>query len=71
MADLHGTADDTVPSSRPSGYRVVARCEHASPHQGANHGFDAKHPLTEVPLFSKGRVGDGKVLVRKRDGEMM
>jgi uncharacterized protein len=47
---VHGTGDDTVPSSE------AERLHASSPVvstlrliKGANHGFDAKHPLTEVP----------------------
>jgi alpha-beta hydrolase superfamily lysophospholipase len=47
---IHGTADDTVPSSE--GERLHA----ASPGkstlrllEGASHSFDAKHPLLEIP----------------------
>ncbi len=47
---VHGTGDDTVPSSE------AERLHSLSPGvstlrliEGANHGFDAKHPLTEVP----------------------
>jgi pimeloyl-ACP methyl ester carboxylesterase len=47
---IHGTADETVPSSEAerlhaaSGGRSTLRLI-----EKANHGFDAKHPLTEVP----------------------
>jgi uncharacterized protein len=47
---VHGTADETVPSSE------AERLHSLSPGvstlrliEGANHGFDAKHPLTEAP----------------------
>lgn len=47
---VHGTGDDTVPSSE------AERLHSVSPGvstlrliEGANHGFDAKHPLNEVP----------------------
>ena len=47
---VHGTADDTVPSSE------AAHLHSLSPGvstlrliEGANHGFDAKHPLDEIP----------------------
>jgi uncharacterized protein len=47
---VHGTADETVPSaeaehlhSQSSGVSTLRLIE------GANHGFDAKHPLNEVP----------------------
>ena len=47
---VHGTADDTVPSSEAE--RLHALSSGVSTLRlikGANHGFDAKHPLTEVP----------------------
>jgi pimeloyl-ACP methyl ester carboxylesterase len=47
---VHGTTDETVPSTdgerlnelslRVSTLRLI---------EGVNHGFDAKHPLNEVP----------------------
>jgi dienelactone hydrolase len=47
---VHGTGDETVPSSE------AERLHSLSPGvstlrliEGANHGFDAKHPLDEVP----------------------
>jgi dienelactone hydrolase len=47
---VHGTADETVPSTD------AERLHELSPGvstlrliEGANHGFDAKHPLTDVP----------------------
>jgi uncharacterized protein len=47
---IHGTADDTVRSVE------AERLHELSPHvstlrliKGANHGFDAKHPLDQVP----------------------
>ncbi|MDP9203983.1 MAG: lysophospholipase [Gemmatimonadota bacterium] len=47
---VHGTADETVPSSEAEGLHSL------SPNvstlrliKGANHGFDAKHPLGEAP----------------------
>ena len=47
---VHGTADETVPSSE------AERLHSLSPGvstlrliKGANHGFDAKHPLSEIP----------------------
>lgn len=47
---VHGTADETVPSSEAE--RLHALSPGVSTLRlikGANHGFDAKHPLTEVP----------------------
>ena len=48
---VHGTGDETVPSSEAE--RLHALSPGVSTLRlikGANHGFDAKHPLTEVPL---------------------
>jgi pimeloyl-ACP methyl ester carboxylesterase len=47
---VHGTADETVPSSEAE--RLHALSPGVSSLRlidGANHGFDARHPLTEVP----------------------
>jgi alpha-beta hydrolase superfamily lysophospholipase len=47
---VHGTADETVPSSEAE--RLHALSPGVSTLRlidGANHGFDARHPLTEVP----------------------
>ncbi len=47
---VHGTADETVPSSEAE--RLHALSPGVSTLrliEGANHGFDAKHPLSEVP----------------------
>jgi pimeloyl-ACP methyl ester carboxylesterase len=47
---VHGTADETVPSSEAE--RLHALSPGVSTLRlikGANHGFDAKHPLTETP----------------------
>jgi uncharacterized protein len=47
---VHGTADETVPSSEAE--RLHALSPGVSTLRlikGANHGFDAKHPLSEVP----------------------
>ena len=47
---VHGTADETVPSSEAE--RLHALSPGVSTLRlikGANHGFDAKHPLTEIP----------------------
>jgi alpha-beta hydrolase superfamily lysophospholipase len=47
---VHGTADETVPSSE--GERLHALSPGVSTLRlikGGNHGFDAKHPLNEVP----------------------
>jgi alpha-beta hydrolase superfamily lysophospholipase len=51
---VHGTADETVPSAE------AVRLHELSPNvstlrliEGANHGFDAKHPLNEIPAALK------------------
>ena len=47
---VHGTADETVPSSEAE--RLHALSPGVSTLrliEGANHGFDAKHPLSEIP----------------------
>jgi alpha-beta hydrolase superfamily lysophospholipase len=51
---VHGTADETVPSGE------AVRLHELSPNvstlrliEGANHGFDAKHPLNEIPAALK------------------
>jgi dienelactone hydrolase len=47
---VHGTADDTVPSSEAERlHELSPRVSTLRLIKGANHGFDAKHPLTEVP----------------------
>jgi dienelactone hydrolase len=51
---VHGTADETVPSSEAE--RLHALSPGVSTLRlikGANHGFDAKHPLTEIPPVLK------------------
>jgi alpha-beta hydrolase superfamily lysophospholipase len=51
---IHGTADETVPSSE--GVRLHSLSTGVSTLrliEGANHGFDARHPLTEVPPILK------------------
>ncbi|HUQ98331.1 MAG TPA: alpha/beta fold hydrolase [Gemmatimonadaceae bacterium] len=46
---IHGTADETVPSSEAEKLHVLSpQTSTLSLIEGANHGFDAKHPLTEV-----------------------
>jgi pimeloyl-ACP methyl ester carboxylesterase len=63
---VHGTADETVPSSE------AERLHSLSPGvstlrlmEGANHGFDAAHPLTEVsPVLEKVVLETVKFFVR-------
>ena len=51
---VHGTADGTVPSSEAEHLHTVSRgVSTLRLIEGANHGFDAKHPLTEVPPVLK------------------
>ena len=47
---VHGTADETVPSSEAEQLHALSPgVSTLRLIKGANHGFDAKHPLTEVP----------------------
>jgi dienelactone hydrolase len=47
---VHGTADETVPSSEAERLHALSpRVSTLRLIKGANHGFDAKHPLTDVP----------------------
>jgi pimeloyl-ACP methyl ester carboxylesterase len=47
---VHGTGDDTVPSSEAERLHALSpRVSTLRLIEGANHGFDAKHPLSEVP----------------------
>ena len=47
---VHGTADETVPSTEAEHLHSVSTgVSTLRLIKGANHGFDAKHPLTEVP----------------------
>ena len=63
---VHGTADETVPSSEAEhlhsmspGVSTLRLIE------GANHGFDAKHPLSEVPpILEKVVLETAKFFVR-------
>jgi uncharacterized protein len=48
---VHGTADETVPSSEAERLHAVSPgVSTLRLIEGANHGFDARHPFTEVPL---------------------
>lgn len=68
---VHGTADDTVPSSEAE--RLHALSPGVSTLRlikGANHGFDAKHPLTEVPpVLEKVVLETVKFFVRNATAE--
>ena len=47
---VHGTADETVPSTEAERLHSMAPgVSTLRLIKGANHGFDAKHPLTDVP----------------------
>jgi uncharacterized protein len=47
---VHGTGDDTVPSSEAERLHALSpRVSTLRLIEGANHGFDAKHPLDEIP----------------------
>lgn len=47
---VHGTADETVPSTEAEHLHSVSKgLSTLRLIKGANHGFDAKHPLAEVP----------------------
>ena len=47
---VHGTGDDTVPSSEAERLHALSpRVSTLRLIEGANHGFDAKHPLNEIP----------------------
>ena len=47
---VHGTADETVPSAEAEHLHSVSKgVSTLRLIEGANHGFDARHPLNEVP----------------------
>ena len=47
---IHGTADETVPSSEAERLHDLSQqVSTLSLIEGGNHGFDAKHPLNEIP----------------------
>jgi pimeloyl-ACP methyl ester carboxylesterase len=47
---VHGTADETVPSTDAERlHELSLGVSTLRLIEGANHGFDAKHPLSEVP----------------------
>ena len=47
---IHGTADETVPSAEASRLHDLSkRVSTLRLIEGANHGFDARHPLVEIP----------------------
>ena len=51
---VHGTGDETVPSSEAEHLHSLSRgVSTLRLIEGANHGFDAKHPLNDVPTALK------------------
>lgn len=47
---VHGTGDDTVPSSEAERLHALSpRVSTLRLIEGTNHGFDAKHPLNDIP----------------------
>jgi len=47
---VHGTADETVPSTEAEHLHSLSKgVSTLRLIDGGNHGFDAKHPLTDVP----------------------
>jgi pimeloyl-ACP methyl ester carboxylesterase len=47
---VHGTGDETVPSTNAERlHELSIGTSTLRLIEGANHGFDAKHPLTEAP----------------------
>jgi alpha-beta hydrolase superfamily lysophospholipase len=51
---VHGTGDETVPSSEAEHLHSLSKgVSTLRLIEGANHGFDAKHPLSEVPAVLK------------------
>jgi pimeloyl-ACP methyl ester carboxylesterase len=63
---VHGTGDDTVPSSEAERLHALSpRVSTLRLIEGANHGFDARHPLNEIPpVLEKVVLETVKFLVR-------
>jgi alpha-beta hydrolase superfamily lysophospholipase len=63
---VHGTGDETVPSSEAERLHALSpRVSTLRLIKGANHGFDARHPLTEVsPVLEKVVLETVKFFVR-------
>jgi alpha-beta hydrolase superfamily lysophospholipase len=63
---IHGTADETVPSSEAEHLHSLSKGSSTIRLiEGANHGFDAKHPLTEIPqVLEKVVLETAKFFVR-------
>ena len=56
---VHGTADETVPSSEAEHLHSLSkRVSTLRLIEGANHVFDAKHPLTQIPKALEQVVGE-------------
>jgi uncharacterized protein len=56
---VHGTADETVPSSEAERLHSVSKgISTLRLIEGANHAFDARHPLTEVPAALEQAVAE-------------
>lgn len=62
---VHGTADETVPSAEAEHLHAQSPVSTLRLIEGANHSFDAKHPLTEVPpVLEKVVLETAKFFVR-------
>ena len=63
---IHGTADDTVPSSEAEHLHSLSKgMSTLRLIEGANHGFSATHPLNEVPpVLEKVVLETAKFFVR-------
>lgn len=56
---IHGTADETVPSSEAEHlHSVSSGVSTLRLIEGGNHGFDAKHPLEKIPPLLEKVVGE-------------
>ena len=66
---VHGTADETVPSSEAEHLHSLSKgASTLRLIEGANHGFDAKHPLNEIPAALETVVRETvKFFVRNRE----
>jgi len=63
---VHGTGDETVPSTEAEHLHSMSKgASTLRLIEGANHGFDAKHPLNEVPpVLEKVVLETAKFFVR-------
>jgi len=66
---VHGTADETVPSSEAEHLHSLSKgASTLRLIEGVNHGFDAKHPLNEIPAALDTVVRETvKFFVRNRE----